>query len=71
MVSQSAFRNPQSAMVNPCSSPRSLSLVGGLLSKVPYRAGSEVTEFSVPMFHALGFMQLVMGLALGSTLAWG
>ena len=50
------------------SSPRSLSLVGGLLSKVPYRAGSEVTELSVPMFHALGFMQLVMGLALGSTL---
>jgi fatty-acyl-CoA synthase len=50
------------------SSPRSLSLVGGLLSKVPYRAGSEVTELSVPMFHALGFMQLVLGIGLGSTL---
>ncbi|HET9719974.1 MAG TPA: acyl-CoA synthetase [Solirubrobacteraceae bacterium] len=47
--------------------PWSLSPIGGLLSKVPYRA-REVTELSVPMFHALGFSQALLGVALGSTL---
>ena len=47
--------------------PRSLSLIGGLLSKVPFRA-KEVTEMCVPMFHALGFMQTMVGIGLGSTL---
>src|SRR5262249_3981053 len=47
--------------------PRSLALVGGLLSKVPFRA-RETTELCVPMFHALGFMQAIFGIALGSTL---
>ncbi len=42
-------------------------LIGGLLSKVPFRAG-EVTELCVPMFHALGFMQAMVGVGLGSTL---
>jgi fatty-acyl-CoA synthase len=51
----------------PRSEPRSLSLIGGLLSKVPFRA-REVTELCVPMFHALGFAHTVFGLALGSTL---
>jgi fatty-acyl-CoA synthase len=51
----------------PRSEPRSLSLLGGLLSKVPFRAG-EVTELCVPMFHALGFMQGMVGIGLGSTL---
>jgi fatty-acyl-CoA synthase len=51
----------------PRSEPRSLSLIGGLLSKVPFRAG-ETTEMCVPMFHALGFMQAIVGVALGSTL---
>jgi fatty-acyl-CoA synthase len=51
----------------PRSEPRSLSLIGGLLSKVPFRA-REVTELCVPMFHALGFMQMMVGVALGSTL---
>ncbi len=51
----------------PRSEPRSLSLIGGLLSKVPFRAG-EVTEMCVPMFHALGFMQTIVGVGLGSTL---
>jgi fatty-acyl-CoA synthase len=51
----------------PRSEPRSLSLLGGLLSKVPFRAG-EVTEMCVPMFHALGFMQAMVGIGLGSTL---
>ncbi len=51
----------------PRGEPRSLALIGGLLSKVPFRAG-EVTELCVPMFHALGFMQAFVGIALGSTL---
>ncbi len=51
----------------PRAEPRSLALIGGLLSKVPFRA-REVTELSVPMFHALGFMQAIVGIALGSTL---
>ena len=51
----------------PRSEPHSLALVGGLLSKVPFRA-RETTELCVPMFHALGFMQAVVGIGLGSTL---
>jgi len=51
----------------PRSEPRSLGLIGGLLSKVPFRAG-EVTELCVPMFHALGFSQAMVGIGLGSTL---
>jgi fatty-acyl-CoA synthase len=51
----------------PRSEPRSLALIGGLLSKVPFRA-REVTEMCVPMFHALGFMQTIVGVGLGSTL---
>src|SRR5947209_14316968 len=51
----------------PRSEPKSLSLIGGLLSKVPFRS-RETTELCVPMFHALGFMQAIVGIALGSTL---
>jgi fatty-acyl-CoA synthase len=51
----------------PRSEPRSLALIGGLLSKVPFKA-REVTELCVPMFHALGFMQAMVGIGLGSTL---
>src|SRR5919201_4028812 len=51
----------------PRSEPRSLSLLGGLLSKVPFKA-REITELCVPMFHALGFMQGTIGIGLGSTL---
>jgi fatty-acyl-CoA synthase len=51
----------------PRSEPRSLALLGGLLSKVPFRA-RETTELCVPMFHALGFSQAVFGIGLGSTL---
>ncbi len=49
------------------SEPRSLLPAAGLLSKVPFRA-REVTECSVPLFHALGFGHLMLGLLLGSTL---
>ncbi len=51
----------------PRSDPRSLSVIGGLLDKVPFRA-REVTELCVPMFHALGFAHMALALALGSTL---
>jgi fatty-acyl-CoA synthase len=51
----------------PRSEPRSLGLIGGLLSKVPFHA-RETTELCVPMFHALGFMQAIVGVGLGSTL---
>ena len=51
----------------PRSEPRSLALIGGLLSKVPFKA-REVTELCVPMFHSLGFMQAIVGIGLGSTL---
>ena len=51
----------------PRDEPRSLGLIGGLLSKVPFRA-RETMELAVPMFHALGFASMALGLALGSTL---
>ena len=51
----------------PRSTPKSLGLLGGLLSKVPFKAG-EVTELCVPIFHALGFAQALVGIGLGSTL---
>jgi fatty-acyl-CoA synthase len=51
----------------PRSEPRSLALVGGVLSKVPFRAG-EVTELCVPMFHSLGFANMLLAFALGSTI---
>jgi fatty-acyl-CoA synthase len=51
----------------PRDEPRSLGLMGGLLSKVPFRA-RQPTELAVPMFHALGFASMALGLALGSTL---
>jgi fatty-acyl-CoA synthase len=51
----------------PRGEPKSLGLLGGLLSKVPFKA-REVTELCVPMFHALGFAQAMVGIGLGSTL---
>ncbi|MHB1837213.1 MAG: AMP-binding protein, partial [Solirubrobacteraceae bacterium] len=51
----------------PREQPKSLGLIGGLLSRVPLRA-RETTVLAVPMFHAFGFASMVMGLALGSTL---
>jgi len=51
----------------PRGEPRSLGLIGGMLSKVPFRA-REVTELCVPMFHALGLAHATLAVALGSTL---
>jgi fatty-acyl-CoA synthase len=51
----------------PRSEPKSLSIFGGVLGKVPFRS-RETTELCVPMFHALGFAHMALGLALGCTL---
>ena len=51
----------------PRSESGSFQIIGGLLSKVPFRA-RETTELCVPVFHALGFSQATLGIALGSTL---
>lgn len=45
---------------------RSLVPVGALLSKVPYRAG-ESTYVAAPMFHGLGFTQMLLSATLGCT----
>ena len=51
----------------PRTEPRSLGLIGGMLSKVPFRSG-DVTELCAPMFHALGFAHAIVAIVLGSTL---
>jgi acyl-CoA synthetase (AMP-forming)/AMP-acid ligase II len=43
---------------------RSLAPIGALLSKVPYRA-RESTYDAAPMFHGLGFTQMVLSVTLG------
>jgi acyl-CoA synthetase (AMP-forming)/AMP-acid ligase II len=45
---------------------RSLAPLGALLSKVPYRA-RESSYVAAPMFHALGFTQMVLAVTLGCT----
>jgi fatty-acyl-CoA synthase len=45
---------------------RSLAPIGALLSKVPYRSG-ESTYDAAPMFHGLGFTQMVLSVTLGCT----
>ncbi len=50
----------------PRSGSRSLAPVGALLSKVPYRA-EESTYVAAPMFHGVGFTQMVLSVGLGST----
>lgn len=44
----------------------SLHPIGALLSKVPYRGG-EATFVAAPMFHGLGFTQMVLSVILGTT----
>ncbi len=51
----------------PRDEPRSLVPLGALLSKAPFRA-REVTLLGAPMFHALGFAQALLAVAMGSTL---
>jgi fatty-acyl-CoA synthase len=45
---------------------RSLHPIGALLSKVPYRGG-ESTYVAAPMFHGVGFTQMVLSMILGCT----
>ena len=47
--------------------PRSLSVVGGVLGKVPFRA-REAIECCAPLFHMHGFANMLLAVALGSTL---
>jgi fatty-acyl-CoA synthase len=51
----------------PRDEPRSMAIIGGLLSRIPLRA-RETTELTTPMFHTLGLAGLALGLALGSTM---
>ena len=44
----------------------SLHPIGALLSKVPYR-GREITYDAPPMFHGVGFTQMILSVALGCT----
>lgn len=50
----------------PRAEPRGLAAMGTLLSRIPFRRG--VTLLPAPMFHTLGFANLLFGMALGSTL---
>jgi fatty-acyl-CoA synthase len=47
--------------------PKSLAPIGGVLSKVPFRA-RETTELCAPMFHALGFSSALLAVAMGATI---
>jgi fatty-acyl-CoA synthase len=47
--------------------PRSLAVLGAILSKVPFKAG-EATYVAPPLFHALGLTHAALGLGLGSKL---
>jgi len=47
--------------------PWSLAPVGGPLSRVPFRARG-VTQLCAPLFHALGFSQMLLAVGLGATI---
>ena len=51
----------------PRSQSRSLSPMGALFSKVPFRA-RESAYIAAPMFHALGFAQSIVAIGLGCTI---
>ncbi len=51
----------------PRSASRSLAPVAAMLSKVPYRA-AESTYLAPPMFHGIGYSQMLLSLSLGCTL---
>jgi fatty-acyl-CoA synthase len=50
----------------PRSASRSIAPVGALLSKVPYRA-RESTYVAPPMFHGVGYTQMILSVSLGCT----
>ncbi len=47
--------------------PPTLAPIGGVLSRVPFKAG-EVTALPSPMFHALGYLHATLAMTMGSTL---
>ncbi|WP_026910971.1 acyl-CoA synthetase [Patulibacter minatonensis] len=47
--------------------PKSLAPFGGPLSRLPFRGG-ETTVLPTPMFHAIGLLQALIAIGLGSTL---
>ena len=47
--------------------PVSLAPIGGPLSRVPFRS-ERVTQLCAPMFHALGFSQMLLAVGLGATI---
>jgi fatty-acyl-CoA synthase len=51
----------------PRDEPRSLGIIGGILSKVPLR-GQETTVLAAPMFHTLGLAGMLLALSLGHTI---
>ncbi|HEY3773875.1 MAG TPA: acyl-CoA synthetase [Solirubrobacteraceae bacterium] len=51
----------------PRDEPRSLGIIGGILSKVPLRA-QETTVLAAPMFHTLGLAGMLLALSLGHTI---
>ena len=51
----------------PRSASRSIAPLGAMLSKVPYRA-REATYLAPPMFHGVGYSQMLLALSLGCTL---
>ena len=50
----------------PRSATRSIAPIGQMLSKVPYRA-AESTYLAPPMFHGVGYSQMLLSLSLGCT----
>ncbi len=51
----------------PRSATRSIAPIGAMLSKVPYQS-CEATYVAPPMFHGVGYSQMLLALALGCTL---
>jgi fatty-acyl-CoA synthase len=51
----------------PRDEPRSLGIIGGILSKVPLRS-QETTVLAAPMFHTLGLAGMLLALSLGHTI---
>ena len=51
----------------PRDEPRSLGIIGGILSKVPLHS-RETTVLAAPMFHTLGFAGMLLALSLGHTI---
>jgi len=50
----------------PRSASRSIAPIGALLSKVPYRS-EESTYVAPPMFHGVGYTQMILSVSLGCT----